>query len=306
MKSSFRVIVCLSWIGVAAAQEQPPVTTPAEPPPPRTGIQQAPPPIPRVPDVRQPGETGYFIGLTGWFPTQKPTMNKGREAAFTEDTKNTLQGKPKYARGAEVGLAVGLHNALRFSYFDMRATGDFTAGSTLHLWEQTYAKDTLLTTDYRLQHFKISFDYLTWPFPVESRRFRLKTLWQIQYTKARTGFDAPKLPLVDNAGFPIVDASGNLITYAAQGERWFFSPQIGLGAAYYSGRHLRLEANASGFTIPKHNAVWDADASANVRYGRFEFRVGAKGFHFKTSTNSDFYMKGTYYSGFAGIRWYSE
>jgi hypothetical protein len=310
VKSTFRVIVCLSWIGAAVAQTQqppatPPVNPPAEPAPPR-GIQQAPPPIPKVPDVRQPGETGYFIGIMGWFPTQKLTMNKGREAAFTEQSKNTLAGKPKYARGAEVGLALGLHNALRFSYFDARASGDFIAPTTLHLWEQTYDKDTLLTSDYRLQNGKISFDYLTWPYPVESRRFRLKTLWQLQYTSIRTGYDAPKKPLTDNDGFPLVDSAGNPITFAGQGSRWFVSPQIGVGLAYYSGRHFRLEANAAGFTIPKHNSIWDADASANVRYGRFEVRFGAKGFHFKTSTNSDFFMRGTYYSGFAGIRWYSE
>src|SRR5262245_21585542 len=233
-------------------------------------------------------------------------MNKGRGAAFTEPSQNTLAGKPKYARGAEVGLALGLHNSLRFSYFDMRATGEINAPTQLHLWEQTYDQGEVLTTDYRLQHGKLSFDYLTWPFPVESRRFRLKTLWQLQYTNIRTGFDAPKKPLVDNSGFPLVDASGNPITYAGQGQRWFFGPEFGVGLAYYSGRHFRLEANGAGFAFPKRTSIWDADASANVRYGRFAVRFGAKGFHFKTSTNSDFFMRGTFYSGFAGIRWYSE
>lgn len=309
MKSFFRAIVCLSWIGAAVAQteqpQQPPVTPPAEPAPPR-GIQAAPPPIPKVPDVRQPGETGYFIGVMGWFPTQQPSFNKGRGAAFTEESKNTFQGKPKYAKGAEIGIAMGLHNALRLSYFDMRATGDFTAGNDIHIFDQTYEKNTLVTSDYRLQHGKLSFDYLTWPFPVASRRFRLKTLWAVQYTAIRAGYDAPKKPLVDDNGFPLVDASGNPISYGAQGTRYILSPMFGLGAAYYSGRHFRVEANASGWTFPQRHSVWDADASANIRQGRLEFRFGVKGFHFKTTTNSDFYMKGTFYSGFAGIRWYSE
>ncbi len=302
MKSFLRAIMCLSWIVTAVAQQQPPTTPPPDAPRPATGIQQAPPPIPKVPDVRQPGETGYFAGIMGWFPKQAPYMDKGKGAAFDTASGTKLQGKPKYADGAEIGIALGLHNALRASYFETRATGDFTAATDLHLWEQTYSKDTLLTTNYRLQSAKISFDYLTWPYPVESRRFRLKTLWQFQYMAIRSGFDAPKLAITDESGFPLVDSSGNPVTYATQGSRWFMGPELGLGAAYFSGRHFRLEANASGFTIPHRNSIWDADASANIRYGHFEFRVGAKGFHFKTSTKAEYYLRGTLYSGFAGVR----
>ena len=36
--------------------------------------------------------------------------------------------------------------------------------------DQAYAAGTYVSTNYRLQNFKLSFDYLTWPFPVESRR----------------------------------------------------------------------------------------------------------------------------------------
>jgi hypothetical protein len=52
--------------------------------------------------------------------------------------------------------------------------------------------------------------------------------------------------------------------------------------------------------------VWDADTSANLRYGHIELRVGAKGFHFKTSTKADFYDHGTAASAFVGVRWYSQ
>jgi len=189
---------------------------------------------------------------------------------------------------------------------DARASGDFTAATDLRLWDQTYAKGTFLSTDYRLQHGKISFDYLTWPYPVESRRFRLKTLWQFQYTGIRAGFDAPKIPITDENGLPFVDASGNPITYGVINNRWFIYPEFGIGVAYFSGRHFRVEANGAGFTWPRRSTVWDADASANIRYGRFELRFGAKAFSFKTNTENEFYLKGTLYSGFAGIRWYSD
>ena len=114
----------------------------------------------------------------------------------------------------------------------------------------------------------------------------------------RTVFDAPKAPLFDpTTGAPLVDASGNPISYAGIGTKWFIYPEFGLGTAYYYGRHFRWEANASGFTWPHHSTVWDADTSANFKYGHLELRIGAKGFHFKTSTNADFYSKGTFASG---------
>lgn len=306
MKSSFRVLVCPLLFGFGLAAQEPPATPPSQTPLPQTGLQQPPPALPKVPDVRQPGETGWWAGLSGWFPKQQPYMNKGRDAAFTEASKTTLQGKPKYAEGAEIGFALGLHNALRASYFETRATGDFTAATDLHLWEQTYAAGTLVTTDYRLQNGKLSFDYLSWPYPVESRRLRVKSLWQVQWTSIRTGFDAPQLPITDATGAPLVDSAGNQITYGTQGTKWFISPEIGIGLSYFSGRHFRVEANASGFTIPRHNSVWDADGSVNFRQGHFELRVGAKGFHFKTSTGANYYMRGTLYSGFIGLRWYSD
>ena len=298
------VVCALAW---GQEQKPPEERQPAPGSSNRPQIQQPPPPPPRLPDVRQPGETGWWIGLSGWFPTQKPTFNKGRGASFTDASLVDLQGKPKYAPEAELGLAVGLHNTLRFQYFEAKATGNINSiPQQLHLWEQTYESGTYLATTYKMQHGKMSFDYLTWPFPVESRRFRFKTLWQVQYTAIRAQFDAPKKPIADEAGNPLVDAAGNLISYAGVGTRWFVSPEFGVGAAYYSGRHLRWEANASGWTWPKRNTVWDADTSINFKYGHVELRVGAQAFHFKTSTQAEYYGKGTMGSVFAGVRWYSQ
>ena len=183
---------------------------PPQGPPPRSGtggLQTPPPAIPKVPDVRQPGEYGWWAEINGWIPVQKAYIDKGKAAAFTTESFANLEGRPKYAEGAEIGMAVGLHNALRFSYFETKAAGDFRATNDLHLWTQDYLSGELISTNYRLQNGKISFEYLTWPFPVESRRFRLKTLWQVQYTGVRTEFGLPEAPIVDSSGLPLIDAN---------------------------------------------------------------------------------------------------
>jgi hypothetical protein len=303
-------ILCF-WVMAAGlwGQEQKPPEDRTPPPgsASRPRLQEPPPPPPKLPDVRQPGETGWWFGLNAWFPLQKPVFDKGHGAAFTEASRIEMQGKPKYAEGAELGVAVGLHNTLRFVYFETRANGNVASiPTTLHLWSQTYDPGDYIATTYRLQHGKISFDYLTWPYPVESRRFRLKTEWAVQYTSYRTQFDAPMKPIVDENGLLLVDASGNPISYAALGTRWFISPMFGLGTTYYSGRHFRWEANASGFAFPHKNTVWDADTSVNFKYGHLELRLGAKGFHFKTNTQAEFFGRGTIGSAFVGVRWYSQ
>jgi hypothetical protein len=296
--------VSLVLAGTAIAQQTAP---PQEPPAGPQSLTPAPPPLPeRAPDVRMPGETGFSVGLSGWFPAQQPYIDKGRGATFTNPSLTQLQGKPKYVDGAQIAIAIGLHNALRLSYFDARASGSFTTAQDTTLWSQTYSSGTYVSTNYRLQNVKLSFDYLTWPYPVESRRFRLKTLWQVQYTSVRSGFDAPLLPSTDANGNILTDSSGNPISYAGTGNRWLVSPMLGIGVAEYASRNVRLEANVSGFAIPHHSTIWDADTSVNFRAGHFEVGAGFKAFHFKTTPGAEFFLHGTLTGAFVGLRWFSE
>ncbi len=262
--------------------------------------------VAEYPDVRLPGEYGFYLGIEAWLPQQQPIFNKGRNSGYTDSSYIVMQGTPKFADGGEFGMAVGLHNMLRFSYFQSRASGDFTTPVDTVAFSQIYTAGTLVSTDYLIQNLKISFDYLTWPYPVESRRFRLKTLWQLQYTSAKAGFDAPQLPLVDANGNPLIDVNGNPISYAGTETKWFIIPTLGLSATEYLTPNIRFEASADGFTIPHHSTLYEGESTINFRVSHFELRGGAKLFHFKTSTNQDFYMKGTLASVFFGIRWYSR
>jgi len=299
-----------------SAQQTPPQQTPAQQTPPQTPpdaagqqvrgrVPEPPPPPPKVPDVRRPGESGYYVGVIAWLPTQTPLFNRGQAATFTGTSLIQMQGTPKFSEGAEIGLAAGLHNSIRLSYFQVRASGDTTVSQDLVAWGQDYPAGTYVSTNYTIRNFKLSYEYLTWPYPVGSRRFRLKTLWQMQYTAVQTTFDAPKNYYDSNGNLLFDPSTGNPINLGASGTRAVITPTFGLGAHYYQSRHVRIEANASGFAIPHHWTIWDTDATINLRLiGHLELRLGGKAFHLKTSTQAEFFTRGTMAAAFVGLRWY--
>ena len=263
------------------------------------------PELPKIPDVRMPGEQGISLGMSLWFANSKPGLEKG-SFPYAYPGNIDLQGKPKVDQGFEAGVALGLHNVLRVSFFQTRASGNINAPSELGLITQVYLQGDYLATDYHLQSVKLSFDYLTWPYPVKTSRFRLKTLWQVQYLRVRVGFDAPYLAITDSLGNPLTDSSGNLLSYATEKTYQFYLPEVGLGVQEWVKPGFRLEASGSGFSIPHHQNSWNFETSANFRASHYELRVGVRGYHFRTSAQQDFWVRGTMVGPFFGLRWYSD
>ena len=258
-----------------------------------------PPAPPKVIDVRMPGEAGWFIGLTGWLPIGHPYVDKGHEAGFTDLSKLQLAGTSKGAPGVEIGVAAGLHNSIRVSYFFAKQSGNTTAPTDLVIFGQNYTKGDILSTNSKLSDFKLSYEYLTWPYPVEARRFRLKTLWQMHYIQMRSVFDAP----VKSA---TPDSSGNFTDFSTVGTKSIFTPSFGLGFHEYAARKLRFEANVAGFAFPHRFQVVDTDAAIAGRVGKIEIRGGVKYFHFRTSPKADYFYRGNLAGVFVGVRWYSD
>jgi hypothetical protein len=67
---------------------------------------------------------------------------------------------------------------------------------------------------------------------------------------------------------------------------------------------VELQINGSGFTVPHHATIADADGSLGYRLGAVELIVGGRFFHFKTSTQNAEYFKTTLQGGYAGLRFY--
>jgi len=290
----------------AAAPQQAPPQPPAQQAPPQqpeqAGTQQnvrLPPPPPKVIDVRMPGEAGFFLGVTGWLARGSNHLDKGEESTFSASSALTLADKAHGSFGVEGGAAVGLHNTLRISYFFVKQSGTVTAPSDVVLFGQTYSNGDRLSTNSKLIDAKISYEYLTWPYPVERRHFRLKTLWQVQYVSMHGIFDNP----IKSA---TPDSAGNITSYASEGSKSFFCPTFGLGLHEYVGHNLHLEADFSGFAWPGRWQLVDTEATMGYRMGHFDLRGGFKFFHYRTSPKQDYFYRGNLAGLYVGLRWHSD
>jgi hypothetical protein len=294
------------------ATEAPPPSSPLdEPQPPADETPHLPsrlplPPLPNIIDIRMPGERGVALGLGGSSLTSHVSILKGRAAPTEYPGSLYLDSARRYGENIDVSVAAGLHNVLRFTYDVDRASGATTAPTDLVLWNRQYYAGNYITTAYRLRHLKVSFEYLSWPYPVKTSRFRLRSLWQLHYVDAQTTFNAPLNSTVDANGNPLIDANGDLIKFDASATKWYVIPAVGLGAQEYFTPNISMEVTASGFEIPHHTNLWDADAAVNIRIGHYEVRLGAKAFHFHTSPNVDFANMGTLFGPFIGLRWHSD
>ena len=106
VKISRSGLLCLglllgSWSPAVYAQDEP-----QKGPPPRSGtggLQTPPPPIPKVPDVRQPGEYGWWAEINGWFPCRRAISTKAKTPHSTPSLMppwRAIRSTPKVQKSA--------------------------------------------------------------------------------------------------------------------------------------------------------------------------------------------------------------
>jgi hypothetical protein len=312
------VCACVVWLASnapAAAQQPPappaptaPQPAPGEEPPDQDQGQEQQggtlttlPELPKIPDVQMPGEKGVSIGLTLWNGNAKPELEKGSfDYAYLGNIR--MMGNPKIDQGFDVKVPLGLHNIIWASFMGSRASGNVYAPSELGLITQVYLQGDYLATDYRITSYKLGYDYLAWPYPSKTSRFRLKTRWSMQFLRARIGFDAPLVPtLASNPSDQNLSAS-----YAAQHTYQFYLPEAGLFSQYWLSRGVRLDMGGEGMSFPHHQNSWDFEGSLNFRAGHYELQIGYRGYHFRTSAQQDFWVRGTMVGPIVGLHWYSD
>ena len=101
------------------------------------------------------------------------------------------------------------------------------------------------------------------------------------------------------------DASGNLITVNGR-NRLVYLPEFRLGYRLPGDPSLPVRGAPSGFIFPHRSTIWDAEATLDYRFGKFEVQGGLKTFHFKTSPEQNEFVQATFPGIFVGLRWYPE
>jgi hypothetical protein len=297
---------CLLFLIQATTARAQDTAQPQQPAPPAqtTPSVQAAPPPPPVPVRVEDHDTGgdaYSLEPLFWLTKTAPVLRLGFAAkqVHTDPTTGVVTpgqtvpgdlnygGGSKYGLGGVITIPTGRENSVQASYFRIQGDGSTTATQNLILFTNSFPKSDVLNTSYKIENYKISLNYLSFPYPSNGSKFRLKTLWEFQYLNVSSVISAP---LDINA----VNTTGN---------KHIFLPTLGIGLEYHPSKHVRLEAKGSGFGILHHMDIWDTEASLVVRFGKMEAFVGGKAYHFKTTPKGDQYFTDTLYGPSAGLRY---
>jgi hypothetical protein len=228
------------------------------------------------------------ITLYDWVPFSAHTgLHAGSQAILPPPHELTLPGKPYRAYGVLVTMPMKGSSRLEFSYTTLNVNGSILAPTDLGLFGGTIAQGEPLSTTYSLRHLKLSYNFLTYPNPPQDAKFRVKTLWEVQFVQL----------------YPSVTATVTAPDQPLTATQRIILPTVGLGLEYVPSKHFRMELRGSGMTVPHHSRLGDAEGSAVVRVGRMEIFAGGKVLYFKTSPNSDTYTRGTLWGPYGGLRW---
>ena len=298
-------LLCLLCARLPAQAPADPQTPAPQVPAPETPVPQTPAPAPQTPvqttqrqrqtnakpDNTAPDDIdNVFLSIKGYYWLTHGHFNllggKGTTSP-ANSTLPTLGDANKHAYGGMVTFPAGKYNRLEVSFFQAKGSGTSTAPQNLTFYGQSFPAGDFLTSNFRIRTAKVTWNYLTWPDPPETARFRLKTLWEFHWSAVQTVIDAP------------YDFS---ITSPAVGTRSIYYPTFGLGGEYVVAKHFYLDSRASAFAWPHHAVVWDAEANAVVRIKFLEVFGGYKASHLKTSPQNEEYIVGTLQGGYGGLR----
>lgn len=272
--------------------QNPPATVPGTPSIPKPTVQLPP----SAPESSQPStmppqhdtEGDYFsIEPMYWLTKRAPVMAAGKGNSFTAPGGLDFPGHSKYGLGATITIPTSRENSLQFTYFRIKGQGNSTLPDTVNFFGNEFSKGDILASGYTVNVLKLSWNYLTWPYPSKGAKFRVKTLWEMQYAQLSGSFDAP----------------ADTTAISTFGSKRVILPTLGLGAEYHVSRYFYLNLKASGFGILHHADIVDGEADAVLHLGRIEAMIGDRYYHFKTSPQSDEYFSYTLTGPFVGLRY---
>lgn len=266
---------------------QPPGGVEATPPVPKPTVQlPVPRPPPPVTTERDTGGDNFSIEPFYWLSRSAPTVAQGHANTDFDPGALGFPGHSKAAEGVFVTVPTGHENSFEFRFFQAKGQGNSVLATTDQFFTTQYAIGDVLATNWRVSSYKLSWNYLTYPFPSAGAKFRFKTLYEFQYAAVRGSFDAP--------------ADVNAVP--TEGIKSIIRPTLGAGIEYHLARRVRFEAKLSGMGFPHHGDLYDGEASLTAGGPHFELLAGARIFHLKTSPTSDQYYTQTLWGPYLGLR----
>ena len=175
------------------APQQP---TPAQPATPAQAAPAQPPPAAPIPPKKEDRDTGgdnFSIEPFYWDVKKAPVLRLGYAGEFTtnaygmtiynQTTPGNLNfpGSSKYGDGIVVTVPTPKENSVQFTFWHVEGGGNTTAATDLILFSNTFPMGDALVTSYAFQDYKLSWNYLTYPYPSNGSKFRFLTLWEFQF-----------------------------------------------------------------------------------------------------------------------------
>jgi len=310
--ATVRLSAIIALLVVSSAEGQQPPVAPGTPAPPAPQAMPAPQttPAPQTPASvpapaqqplqRQPDTTPtprfyapWSLGVSYWFTSTTPSLRGGAAAADFENL--DYPGHGNYTPALSLSIPVSRTAMLDFSGFISKASTNSTATQALDLFGTSYVAGDYLASDYKITNFKLSFQDLLYPYPRKAgQKWNIKTLWEVQYASVTTNINAPFAPTTDS--------SGNALTTTATGRRTVVYPTFGLAAEYHFTRNLEFQVKGSGFALPHHSTIGDAEGSLGYHLGAIELVVADRYYHFKTSVQNAEYFKVTMNGPYVALR----
>ena len=237
----------------------------------------------------------WSIGAFYWITSTSAELRSG--VAATAPGNLDYPGHGKYTPGVSLSFPVSKTGMLNLSGFVSKGSTGSTLTQSQVLLGTTYAAGDFVSSNYTIKNIKVSLQDLFFPFPrKDAQKWRIKTLWELQYASMKTNLSAPLAPTTGSAA--------STVPNTASGTRYVVYPTFGLAAEYHLARNLMVEARGSGFAIPHHSTIGDAEGSLAYRFGAAELVIGERYFHFKTSAQNSEYFRATLLGPYAALRLY--
>lgn len=297
MKSKFLAgMLCVSGVLLFGQQPEAPAPAPPKPQTPAPQSQTTATPTPAAPSSAD-ADAGDFesqasFEVTYWLSAGSPRIIGGRQSQATLPGGGNLAlpAAHKDAPGFVLKIPAGKFNRVEISYFQANGTGNSIAPENLSLYGTLVPNGDYLATNFRLRMLKLVWNYLTWPSPPEESKFRVKTFWGFEYASITSSVDAPF-------------ETSALFTPSFATQHVYY-PVLGIGAEFVPSKFFYMQGQVSGFAFPHRAVLWDADASAVLRfYKHSEIFAGAKIAHMKSSPYAEAYANATLKGPYLGVRW---